>query len=355
MIHAHRRDRIRRVMLDLGLEAPLLVTDLHNVRYLTGFSGSNAVLVVAPDAAGDVIGTDGRYRDQVVEQCPDLPVIIDRQTLSAIASTMTGSGAAVESSLTVADERDLRDRGVDVMPVAPLVEALRARKDEVEIDAIARACQITAAAFAALAQEIRRGDCERDVARRLEQLFGQLGAEDRAFASIVASGPHAAIPHHEPGGRRLESGDLLVIDAGARVDGYHADMTRTFIVAAEPEPWQSEIHGSVQRAQAAAVDACRVGAEARAVDAVARTLLADDGFGAAFSHGLGHGVGLAIHEAPMISQHSTGTIEANMAITAEPGAYLVGRGGVRIEDTLVVTDSGPRILTEAPRELVVVG
>ena len=353
MIHAHRRDRLRRVVLESGLDGPLLVTDLANVRYLTGFSGSNAVLVISPDPAGDRIGTDGRYRDQVAEQCPDLPTVIDRQTLSAVARGCTD--VIVESSLTIGEVRDLRELGIQTATLGPVIEGFRAVKDSVEIAALERACTITAAAFAALAGEIRVGDTERGLARRLEQLFGEGGAEDRAFPSIVASGPHSAIPHHEPGGRRLAAGDLLVIDAGARVDGYHADMTRTFLVAADAGAWQAEVHEAVRRAQAAAVSACRPGAQARAVDAEARTVLAAAGFEAVFTHGLGHGVGLVIHEAPMIGQHATGTIDANMAITAEPGAYLLGRGGVRIEDTLVVTDSGPRILTEAPRDLMVVG
>ena len=207
----------------------------------------------------------------------------------------------------------------------------------------------------ALAQEMTVGASELMLARRLEQLFGELGAEDRAFDTIVGSGPHSAIPHHQPGQRTLARGDLVVVDAGARVDGYHADMTRTFLVAAQPAAWQSSIHGLVEQGQAAATAAYLPGSDARAVDAAAREVITAGGHGEDFTHGLGHGVGLQIHEAPLMGPRATGTLEADMAITVEPGIYLPGRGGVRIEDTLVVTDTGPRILTEAARDLVVVG
>ncbi len=257
--------------------------------------------------------------------------------------------------MPVGDVEHLRDVHGLVEVCDGFVEQLRRIKEPDELAALERASAVTAQAFGALADEIRVGDTELGLARRLEQLFGEFGAEDRAFDSIVGSGPHSAIPHHEPGLRRLEVGDLLVIDAGARVEGYHADMTRTFVVGAPPTEWQAEIHAAVARAQRAAALACMTGAQARDVDAVARGIVDAAGFADAFTHGLGHGVGLQIHEAPIIGARSTGTLESDMAITVEPGVYLTGRGGVRIEDTLVVADAGPRILTEASRDLVVVG
>ena len=353
-VHADRRDRLRALLAKEHPGSVLLLTDLSNVRYLTGFSGSNAVLAIGADPSSDLIGTDGRYRDQVTEQTPDVPSLIDRETLQAVA-TRVRSSIVVEPDLGVGQFTSLRDAGLSVEVGTSLVQPLRAVKDGGEIEALARACAITVEAFAALAAEIRVGARELVLARRLEQLFGDLGAEDRAFDTIIAAGPHSAIPHHEPGDRVLAAGDLLVIDAGARVDGYHADMTRTFIVAAEPEPWQEQIHAIVRDAQAAATARYVPGAERLAIDAAAREPITAAGFGEAYTHGLGHGVGLDIHEAPSIGALSTGTIEANMAITVEPGIYLTGRGGVRIEDTLVVTDAGPRILTEAPRDLLVVG
>ena len=194
------------------------------------------------------------------------------------------------------------------------------------------------------------------LARRLEQLFGELGAEDRAFDTIVGSGPHSAIPHHQPGRRALRAGDLVVVDCGARVNGYHADMTRTFVVAAEPEAWQRDLQrrgrGGAAGGHGSPTWPGPPPARSTAWPAVC---WARAGLGDRFTHGLGHGVGLEIHEAPMVGARSTGTLGADMVITVEPGAYLPGRGGVRIEDTLVVSDAAPRILTEAPRGLRVVG
>jgi Xaa-Pro aminopeptidase len=257
--------------------------------------------------------------------------------------------------MAVGDLPGLRERWGDPVVTTGLVEGARAVKDRDEIASLARACDITVRALEVLMDEVRVGDTEIAVARRLEQLFGELGAEDRAFDTIVGSGPHSAIPHHQPGRRTLAAGDLVVVDCGARVDGYHADMTRTFVVGRDPEPWQAELHAAVERAQAAATAAYRAGAVARELDAIARGNLTESGLGDRFTHGLGHGVGLEIHEAPNVGARSTGTIGADMVITVEPGAYLPGRGGVRIEDTLVVSDAAPRILTEAPRGLRVVG
>jgi Xaa-Pro aminopeptidase len=236
-----------------------------------------------------------------------------------------------------------------------LVEELRLVKDAHELAVLERACSITAAALESLASTIAVGDTEVAVARRLEQLFGELGADDRAFATIVATGDHSAIPHHRPTRAALREGDLLVIDAGAKVAGYHADMTRTFVVGAGPDPWQVELHSAVHEAQRRARASCEVGIEARTVDEAARAALGEWGLEDRFTHGLGHGVGLVIHEAPALGPRATGTIRGNMAFTVEPGAYLPGRGGVRIEDTLVATDAGPRVLTESSRELRVVG
>lgn len=353
--HRARRDRLR-ALLGTQVEADwLIVTGLPNIRYLSGFSGSNAVLVVGRRPADDVIGTDGRYRDQVAHEAPGLPTIIDRDTLAVTAAALPAGPVAVESSVSIGDVQALTaSRGMPLVSTG-LVEQLRAVKDDIELEALGRACAITVSALDVLAREMAPGASELALARRLEQLFGEFGAEDRAFDTIVGSGPHSAIPHHQPGPRLLERGDLVVVDAGARVDGYHADMTRTFLVAADPEQWQAAIHDLVQRGQAAATAQYLPGSNARAVDSAARDVITAGGHGDDFTHGLGHGVGLQIHEAPLMGPRATGTLEAAMAITVEPGIYLPGRGGVRIEDTLVVTGTGPRILTEASRDLVVVG
>jgi Xaa-Pro aminopeptidase len=352
--HAHRRDRVRALLTaELGSDV-LLVTHPPNIQYLTGFSGSNAVLALAADGA-DIFGTDGRYVIQAAAQVPDLVPLVDRDTLRVVAATVgSGRAVAVESTATLA-QGAIVDAACGAFAVADgLVERLRAVKDDDELAALERACAITSEAIEALADEMRVGSREVDLARRLEQLFGELGADDRSFETIVGSGPNSAIGHHEPGPRRLEAGDLVVVDAGALVDGYHADMTRTFVVG-EPAAWQVDLHDLVLRAQTAAWARYRDAASLPTVDSAARDLVADAGHAEHFDHGLGHGVGLEIHEPPFVGPRATGSMGAGMAITVEPGVYLPGRGGVRIEDTLVVTHADPRALTPAARGLRVVG
>lgn len=366
---AHRRDRARSRALDhggLGLDvgvAPtwFLITSLPNIRYLTGFSGSNAVLALdLRDPEGDRLGTDGRYQDQVRDECPGLECLIDRATLAAIAGHISGAGTGsllLESSITVQGLNDVRATatGWGIHTATSLVEELRVVKDEGELGLLERACSITSDAFTAVFEEIRVGMTERAIARRLEQLFGEFGAQDRAFETIVGSGPNSAIPHHQPGERALQAGDLLVVDAGAYVEGYHADMTRTAVIGTEPAAWQREVHDCVRLAQAAAIEGATPGRALSSLDDVARELIAAAGYGESFTHGLGHGVGLQIHEAPMISARSAGTIATGTPITIEPGVYLTGLGGVRIEDTLVVDSPRSRVLTPMSRQLMTIG
>lgn len=355
--HAGRRHRLRSQLAHLGADG-LVVTQLANIRYLTGFSGSNAVLFVsAKDPDDDVLGTDARYGTQVAEQAPDLPVILDRSTVAAVARSLAAHGVThvcVESSITLHQLESMRAEIRTCTPTDDLVAHLRVTKDAAEIEALTQACRISVAAFETVMSEVRPGWSEVRVARRLEQVLGELGAEDRAFPTIVGAGPRSAVPHHEPTSAELHRGDLVVVDFGARVDGYHADMTRTAVVG-EPATWQVELHEAVLQAQTAARAALSADADLRAIDRVARGLLEQAGLGEAFGHGLGHGVGLEIHEAPMLGPRSTGTLPLNTSITVEPGAYLPGRGGVRIEDTLVVGPQGPRVLTEADRSLWLIG
>lgn len=357
MTHDHRgrRDRVRQELDDVD---GLIVSNLANIRYLTGFSGSNAVLFVsASDPDDDVLGTDNRYATQVAEQAPDLPVVLDRSTTSALARSLARHGVSrivVEPTIGVRQLQELRAELRECMPGDDLVAPHRMVKDADEIAALTQACLITAQAFHVLMGEVRAGWSELRVARRLEQIFGELGAQDRAFPTIVGAGPHSAIPHHEPTTAELRPGDLVVIDFGARVGGYHADMTRTAVVG-ESEPWQRDLHAAVLAAQTQARAAVRAGVELIELDRVARGSLERAGLGDAFGHGLGHGVGLEIHEAPMVGPRSTGTLPPSTSITVEPGAYLPGRGGVRIEDTLVVASNGAHVLTEADRGLWLIG
>jgi Xaa-Pro aminopeptidase len=226
-------------------------------------------------------------------------------------------------------------------------------KDEDEIALLRRACEITDGAFAAVLPAIRPGVTEREIAIALDRHMVDLGAEKPSFDTIVASGPNGAIPHHSPGDRPIETGDLVVMDFGALYDGYHADMTRTVGVG-RLSGWQTEIYELVRRAQQAGVDAALPDAERSRVDAAARDLIAAAGHADHFGHGLGHGVGLEIHESPFLGPSADGRLVDRVPITSEPGVYLAGRGGVRIEDTLVVRAGGAELLTKTAKELLVV-
>lgn len=357
-VHAGRRahawQQTRRTCPDA---TALLVTSLPNVRYLTGFTGSNGVLLLEEDRA--LLGTDGRYTVQAAEQCPDVPVHLDRVTVPAVVGAWLASGGgvlAVESAhLSVSDLRAVES----VIGAAPresqgIVEECRMHKDTNEIALIERACEVSDAALHAILPRIAAGVTEREIARWLEAEMFAEGADELSFETIVAGGPHSAKPHHEPTARPLQEGDLLLIDFGAAVAGYHADETRTFIVGAAAD-WQVEIHAIVAEAQQAGRDAARAGADLLDVDRAARGVVADAGYGDFFDHGLGHGVGLQIHEAPFFSPRSTGKLPAGSPVTIEPGIYLPGRGGVRIEDTILVGEGPSRSLTESPRGLVVLG
>lgn len=354
MDYTRRRAGLREL---LAPGSSYVSNDPVSVRYLTGFTGSSGAILLEPERV--TLVTDGRYRDQATDECPDVNLVVDRAGIAAIGRLIAERSSAmvtVASSMTHAQVMSLMAaaREVRVADEDP-VSRLRQIKDDEERSALRTACAITAGALMDLARGIRVGDREVDLARRLEAGFARRGAEDRAFATIVATGAHSAIPHHRPTDTPVRPGDLLVIDCGARVDGYHADMTRTFVVGAEPEEWQRVIFDIVHKAAAAGRAAVRDGAACSSVDAVARGLIAESGYADNFSHGTGHAVGLVIHEAPMLTGESLGTLAAGMAVTVEPGIYLPSRGGVRIEDTLEVTRDGAVVLTEAPRALERVG
>jgi Xaa-Pro aminopeptidase len=244
-------------------------------------------------------------------------------------------------------------------PLGRVVEELRMVKDATEIALLARACAITGAAFDEVAPRIAAGMTERELAVLIERAMVDAGAEKPAFDTIVASGPNGAIPHHAPAGRAFAPGDMITIDCGARYGGYHADMTRT-VVLGPPAGWQRDLYALAAEAQRAGIGAARPGAAVAEVDAAARDVIAQAGHGEHFSHGLGHGVGLEIHEAPMLGRGRPGRLADRVPITVEPGIYLPGRGGVRIEDTLVVRSGAAAArdlltttTTVTPRELLV--
>lgn len=346
----------------------MLVTDLLNIRYLTGFTGSNAALLVhAADSPGaesrTVFCTDGRYQTQATSQVPDLQHLIDRASSLALAARVEEDPAAYrrvgfESQHVTVDGRDvLADAApsVELVRTPGLVERLRLVKDETEVEALRMACAAADRALAELVEHggLRPGRTELEVARDLESRMLDNGASGPSFETIVAAGAHSAVPHHRPTGGVLAAGDFVKMDFGALVDGYHSDMTR-MVVLGRPADWQREIYDLVNAAQAAGREAVRVGADVRDIDGAARKVISDAGYGEHFLHGLGHGVGLEVHEAPALSQRGDGTIEDGMAVTVEPGVYLPGRGGVRIEDTLVVRPAAPELLTLTTKELVAV-
>lgn len=358
----HRRRALAALLTERGADA-MLVSDLTDVRYLSGFTGSNgSVLIWADDAGEDpLISTDGRYTEQVAAQAPELTARIARNTVAelarAAAAARPGLRLAFDAdALSYAQYRALADdealSGVDLVPTAALVTGLRAIKDDGEVVLVTEACRIADEALAALLERgaVAPGRTERQVARNLEWEMYARGAQAIAFETIVAAGPNSAVPHHRPTDAVLASGDLVKMDFGAVYQGYHSDITRT-VVLGPPQPWQREIYQIVATAQQAGRDALTPGAALADVDAAARRLIEDAGYGEYYVHGLGHGVGLQIHEAPPIGATATGTLPLGATVTVEPGIYLPGRGGVRIEDTLVVTETGSRLLTTTPRDL----
>jgi Xaa-Pro aminopeptidase len=359
--HVGRRQRVRDELASRGA-SHLLVTDPRNVRYLTGFTGSNGQVLIGLEPAADRLITDARYDERAATEAPSLERLLDRDPIGAVLPLVSGGGA--EGSLLLVEDhhlsweagRDLLERaeacGVEVAGAGRLVEVSRLIKDEAEIERIAEACRITQEGLEWLLTEVvGPGSTERELAVRLERRFIDSGADGIAFPSIVASGPNAAIPHHEPTDRQLRSGDLLTIDCGAMIDGYHADHTRTVAIGHLDEQL-TRVHATVVAAQAAGIAAICPGAMSGEVDAAARAVVEEAGFGDAFVHGTGHGVGLAIHEAPAVARGTTATLRPGIVLTVEPGIYLSGLGGVRIEDTLVITADGTaRTLTDTPREL----
>jgi Xaa-Pro aminopeptidase len=346
----------------------MLVTDLVNVRYLSGFTGSNGALLVFADDRGAVLATDGRYRTQAAEQAPDLEIAIERAVGRHLAGRAADEGVGklgFESNVVTVDGFDAltgelgeRNGATELVRAAGTVEALREVKDAGELALLRLACEAADAALTDLVSRggLRPGRTEREVSRELESLMLDHGADAISFETIVAAGPNSAIPHHRPTDAVLADGDFVKIDFGALVAGYHSDMTRTFVLGKAAD-WQLEIYQLVADAQRAGREALKPGAGLRDVDAAARQLIADAGYGENFGHGLGHGVGLQIHEAPGIGATSTGTLLAGAVVTVEPGVYLPGRGGVRIEDTLVVPDENtghtPELLTRFPKELAI--
>jgi Xaa-Pro aminopeptidase len=343
-----RVDRLRE-----RLSERLLVTDVTNIRYLVGFDSSNAALLVPPD--GDVqLFTDFRYVEAAQQVEGVEPVLTKRSLLRDLAERLSGRVAFEADALPYSQYELLRGGGLDLVPTTGIVEGLRAVKDDEEVGAIARAARAADRAFEALTAETWVGRSEKEIAWRLRTLLHAHGADDVSFDTHVASGPNGARPHADPSERTVETRTLVVADWGARVDGYCSDCTRTLATGELPKELR-RVYDVCLEAQLAAVDGIRPGMTGVEADRLARDVIERGRYGAEFGHGLGHGVGLLVHEAPRLSTESTDTLEPGNVITIEPGIYLPGVGGVRIEDLAVVREDAVELLTSFPKELISVG
>jgi Xaa-Pro aminopeptidase len=338
----------RLIRLAERIDDPLLVTEPTNVRYLTGFASSNAALLVERDRVR--LFTDFRYWG-AAQDVPDVePVLTKRNLIGELAETL-GGRIAFERSLRYGHYETLRDGGLDLVPTSGAVESLRAVKDDDELAILRRACAITDRVFERLTDVRFVGRTERDVAWDLAQLFHEEGGQGLAFESIVGSGPTGSRPHARAGDRTIGTGELVVIDAGCTVDGYASDCTRTF--ATGPLDREAkEAYETVLLAQQRALDGIRPGISGVDADALARGVIDESPFSGAMGHGLGHGLGLDVHESPRLSKESTDVLEPGNVVTVEPGVYVDGRFGVRIENDVVVTANGMESLTGFRRDLL---
>ena len=361
---AGRLGRLRSRLVEQELDA-LLVTNLTNVRYLTGFTGSAGVVVVTPERV--LLTTDGRYRTQSAEQLAavgvdqqvELVVAGGDEQHAAITSLLEGAGRigleagdVTWAQATAWGERLERE----LVATSGVVEALREVKDAGELDRMRHAARIADEALAEvvhlLAETDRSPITEEAFALALDGAIRRLGAESTSFETIVASGENSAKPHHHPGSRVIGVGEPVVLDFGATFEGYRSDMTRTLVVGGEPTGELAEIYDVVSRAQAAGARSVRPGAICSEIDAVCRDLITEAGYGERFEHSTGHGVGLDIHEAPWVAARGEAILEPGVVVTVEPGVYVAGVGGVRIEDTLVVTADGAEPLTRFTKDVV---
>lgn len=336
----------------------LLVTGMSNVRYLSGFTGSSGFLLVEPTEA--TLFTDFRYRTQAAAEAnEDIAVhILGDGTWNALAEQLAvsppGRRIGFESGrMSVAEHERLAAACDSVIwdPTVGLVEARRAVKDTAEMEAVAAAVDLADLVLEAFLAEIRPGATEAQLAARLEYRLRQAGSGPLPFGPIVAFGERSALPHATPSGRSLADGDLVLLDFGARVDGYCSDMTRVFTMGAAAT-WQRDLHGAVRAAVDAAVAATGAGTACAAVDAAARGSLEAAGLAEEFGHSTGHGLGLDVHEAPRLHRHETAVLEAGNVVTIEPGVYLSGQGGIRIEQVVVVEPDCGRVLTRSSPELI---
>ncbi len=351
-----RRDRLRKAIKKAGVDA-LLVTDFTNVTYLTGFTGDDSYLLVRRD--GEIILSDPRYVTQLGEECPGVDLNIRPPGVAMLQAVVRVARAAkigrlgIEAdSMTVGLRNQLAEKlpNVELVPTSGMVEELRLIKDRDEVERLRRAVWQAEKAFAVLRSTLRPEKTEKEVADELEYQFRLFGAKNASFPSIVAVGPRAALPHATPGGHRIGEDDFVLVDWGANDGLYCSDLTRV-VVTGKISPKFERVYNTVLEAQLRAIAAVKPGVLAHDVDHVARSYIAKAGFGKRFRHGLGHGLGLLVHEAPRLAVKNQTVLQPGMVVTVEPGIYLPGWGGVRIEDDVLVTRSGHEVLTSVPKRL----
>ncbi|MDY6050223.1 MAG: aminopeptidase P family protein [Corynebacterium sp.] len=355
---SNRRRALASTIAAQRLDA-ILVTHLTHVLFLTGFTGDNAALLVHKDQSAD-IATDSRFTTQIAEEVCDLDAVIARQCGEELLSGLTGPkrigyeaayvSVAELEKLTAAAGED-----VTLAPVTGLIEEIRLIKDPVSLDYLEQVAAISVQAWNELleAGEVAVGMTEREVAAALEYRMRILGSDRVSFDTIVASGANSAKPHHTASDKVIEDGDIVTVDFGAYARGFNSDMTRT-VIAGHTTKFSREIYDIVHRAQVSGIEAAVPGTSVREVDKVCRDIIADAGYGEYFIHSTGHGVGLDVHEGPYASTRGEGELHPGMTLTIEPGIYIPGKGGVRIEDTLIIQAGQPHIITNAPKELTVV-
>lgn len=352
-------DRLRRLLvrMPIGSVQALLFLDMKNIRYLTGFTGSDGALYLAPDCR--ILLVDGRYTIQARDETSGFEIHQYLNKMDGLVDVISGHGRAAvgfeAETMTVATWTVLKERlpGPTFQPLRRELETMRAVKDEDEIFNIRSAASIASRAFAAIMGRIRPGMKEKEIAADLDHAMRQGGAQEVSFSTIVASGENSARPHARPQDRRIHAGDFMTIDFGAVFDGYRSDETCT-VMLGRANAQQQRIYRVVKEAHDRAIAAIRAGVSCRLIDEVARGWIDAQGFGESFTHGTGHGVGLDVHEYPRLAAQSEAVLEAGMVVTVEPGVYLPGLWGVRIEDLLLVQKDGCEVLSKIPKEFSII-
>ena len=356
-----RIESIRKKLIDWKVDG-ILITNLTNVRWASGFTGSAGTLAITADKA--LLGTDFRYWEQAASQAPDYELVKMGRTegfvkIDGLAMMTEVDRLGFEASnMTVVAFHDLKKKCSDaselkLIPLNSRLESLRFVKSEMELDKIRAAAKITDGAMAAVNSLAKPGMTERALAWELEKHMRENGADGLAFDIIVASGPNGAMAHHHPGDRALQEGDTIIVDMGALLDGYHSDLTRTFFLGNAPDEQFKVVYDLVHTAQKNALNNMKADMTGREIDALAREVIADAGQGENFGHSLGHGVGLNIHEGPSLSSVYTQEIPSGAVVSVEPGVYLSGWGGVRIEDLVVVTPNGFDFISHCPKTPII--